>query len=138
MTLDNARQSFGPSFPSVSRNRRTNRLALAGRPSRGRSASLATPESASGHGPRTPKVDATRRGSILNSMKGEFTAIIEEAPEGGYWAICPEVPGANGQGATVEEAKISLRDAIKLIFEDRVEDARRGLPEDAIQTVVAV
>jgi predicted RNase H-like HicB family nuclease len=71
-------------------------------------------------------------------MKGEFTAIIEAAPEGGFWAICPEVPGANGQGETVEEAKISLRDAIKLIFEDRVEDARRGLPDDAIQTVVAV
>lgn len=30
-------------------------------------------------------------------MKGEVTAIIEKAPEGGYWAICPEVPGANGQ-----------------------------------------
>jgi predicted RNase H-like HicB family nuclease len=71
-------------------------------------------------------------------MKGEFTAIIEEAPEGGYWAICPEVPGANGQGNTLDEAKSSLRDAIKLIFEDRVEDVRRGLPEDAIQTVVAV
>ena len=23
-------------------------------------------------------------------MKAEFTAIIEPAPEGGYWAICPE------------------------------------------------
>ena len=71
-------------------------------------------------------------------MKGTFTAIIEAAPEGGYWAICPEVPGANGQGETVAAAKKSLREAIKLIFEDRVEDARRGLPEDAIQTVVAV
>jgi predicted RNase H-like HicB family nuclease len=71
-------------------------------------------------------------------MKGEFTAIIEEAPEGGYWAICPEVPGANGQGETVEEAKTSLREAIRLVFEDRLEDVRRGLPGDAIQTVVAV
>ena len=71
-------------------------------------------------------------------MKGEFTAIIEEAPEGGYWAICPEVPGANGQGETIEETKDSLRDAIRLVLEDRVEDARRGLPGDAIQTVVAV
>lgn len=71
-------------------------------------------------------------------MKGKFSAIIEEAPEGGYWAICPEVPGANGQGETVAEAKASLRAAIRLIFEDRIEDARRGLPEDAIQTVVAV
>lgn len=71
-------------------------------------------------------------------MKGEFTAVIEKAPEGGYWAICPEVPGANGQGATVDEAKASLRDAIRLIFDDRLEDVRRGLPDDAIQTVVVV
>jgi predicted RNase H-like HicB family nuclease len=71
-------------------------------------------------------------------MKNEFTAIIEEAPEGGFWAICPEVPGANGQGETVEEAKDSLREAIVLIFTDRLEDMRRGLHEDAIETVVAV
>ncbi len=75
---------------------------------------------------------------MIETMKGEFTAIIEEAPEGGYWAICPEVPGANGQGETVEEAKASLTGAIRLIFEDRVEDAKRGLPSDAIQTIVAV
>ena len=71
-------------------------------------------------------------------MKGKFTAIIEVAPEGGYWAICPEVPGANGQGTTIKETKDSLRDAIRLIFEDRLEDARRGLPQDTIQTFVAV
>ncbi|MBK9992080.1 MAG: type II toxin-antitoxin system HicB family antitoxin [Verrucomicrobia bacterium] len=71
-------------------------------------------------------------------MKAKFTAIIEVAPEGGYWAICPEVPGANGQGETVAETKRSLRDAIRLIFVDRVADARRGLPHDAIQTVIAV
>jgi len=50
-------------------------------------------------------------------MKAEFTAIIEPAPEGGYWAICPEMPGANGQGETVEQAKDSLRQAIILILE---------------------
>lgn len=71
-------------------------------------------------------------------MKGNFSAIIEKAPEGGYWAICPEVPGANGQGETISAAKQSLRDAIRLIMEDRLADARRGLPADAIQTVIAV
>ena len=71
-------------------------------------------------------------------MKGTFTAIIEEAPEGGYWAICPEVPGANGQGETVAEAKKSLREAIRLIFEDRIADMKRGLPDDAIQAVIAI
>jgi predicted RNase H-like HicB family nuclease len=71
-------------------------------------------------------------------MKAELTAIIEEAPEGGYWAACAEVPGANGQGETVEEAKQSLREAIRLIFEDRVVDMKRGLPEDAIEAVIAI
>jgi len=71
-------------------------------------------------------------------MKAEFTAIIESAPEGGFWAICPEVPGANGQGETIEETKTSLRQAIELILEDRKADILRGLPEDAIQDTVMV
>ena len=71
-------------------------------------------------------------------MKAEFTAIIETAPEGGFWAICPEVPGANGQGETIEETKDSLRQAIELILEDRKADILRGLPEDAIQDKVMI
>jgi predicted RNase H-like HicB family nuclease len=71
-------------------------------------------------------------------MKAEFTAIIEAAPEGGFWAICPEVPGANGQGETIEEAKNNLRQAIELILGDRKADILRGLPEDAIQDKVMV
>lgn len=71
-------------------------------------------------------------------MKSEFTAIIESAPEGGYWAICPEVPGANGQGETVEETKQSLIQAIELILEDRRSDVTRGLPADAIQEKILV
>lgn len=71
-------------------------------------------------------------------VKAEFTAIIEAAPEGGYWAMCPEIPGANGQGETVEQAKESLKAAIQLILEDRREDMLRGLPADAIQATVSV
>lgn len=71
-------------------------------------------------------------------MKAEFTAIIEAAPEGGYWAICPEVPGANGQGESIEETKNNLRQAIELILEDHREDVLRGLPDDAIQDTVMV
>ena len=69
-------------------------------------------------------------------MKAEFTAIIEPSPEGGYWAICPEIPGANGQGETIEETKNNLRQTIELILEDRRIDILRGLPEDAIQNKV--
>jgi predicted RNase H-like HicB family nuclease len=73
-----------------------------------------------------------------HTMKAELTAIIEPAPEGGYWAICPEVPGANGQGETIEETKRNLIEAIELIFEDRRSDIMRGLPEDAIQEKILV
>lgn len=71
-------------------------------------------------------------------MKGELTAIIEAAPEGGYWAICPEVPGANGQGKTVSEAKDNLKEAVALILEDRLDDIKRGLPADAIIDAIAI
>ena len=71
-------------------------------------------------------------------MKAEFTAIIEPAPEGGYWAICPQVPGANGQGETIEEAKNNLREAIELILEDRRQDILRGLPKDVIREKVVI
>jgi predicted RNase H-like HicB family nuclease len=71
-------------------------------------------------------------------MRAEFTAIIDQAPEGGYWAICPEVPGANGQGETKEEAKDNLREAITLILEDRLEDGLRGLPADVVRETVSI
>ena len=74
----------------------------------------------------------------LHVMKAEFTAIVESAPEGGFWAVCPEIPGANGQGESIEEAKLSLQAAVQLIFEDRLADARRGLSDDAIESVIAI
>lgn len=48
----------------------------------------------------------------------ELTAIIEVATEGGYWAICPEIGSANGQGEAIEEAKESLKNAIQLKISD--------------------
>jgi predicted RNase H-like HicB family nuclease len=66
-------------------------------------------------------------------VKGELTAVIEPASDGGFWAICLEVPGANGQGDTVQAAKADLLAAVELILQDREEDIRRGLPSDAIR-----
>lgn len=71
-------------------------------------------------------------------MRNEFTAVIEPAPVGGYWGYCPEIPGANGQGETVEECRQSLREAIGLVLQDRREDALRGVPKDAICETVAL
>ena len=71
-------------------------------------------------------------------MKAELTAIIETASEGGYWAICPEISGDNGQGETIEEAKESLKSAVKLIVEDRLADIRRGLSQEVIEESITI
>jgi predicted RNase H-like HicB family nuclease len=70
-------------------------------------------------------------------MKHEFTAIFERDGDW-YIAYCPEIPGANGQGMTKEEARQSLADAIALILEDRREDALRGVPRDAERETVTL
>ena len=70
-------------------------------------------------------------------MRNEFTAVIEQDGEW-FIAYCPEVPGANGQGTTKQEAITSLRDAIALILEDRREEGLRGVPDDAERDVVVV
>jgi predicted RNase H-like HicB family nuclease len=70
-------------------------------------------------------------------MRNEFTAIIERD---GKWfiAYCPEIPGANGQGSTKDEARRSLAEAIALILEDRREDGLRGAPPDAERDTVVL
>ncbi len=65
-------------------------------------------------------------------MPGEYTAIIERDGDW-YIAYCAEIPGANGQGRTKQEALDSLAEAIKLVLEDRREDTLRGLPSEAMQ-----
>jgi predicted RNase H-like HicB family nuclease len=70
-------------------------------------------------------------------MRHEFTAVYEHD---GDWmvAYCPEVPGANGQGRTKEEARSSLADAIVLILEDRRDDGLRGVPPEAERETIEV
>ena len=70
-------------------------------------------------------------------MKNEFTAIIEQ-DDHWYIAYCPEIPGANGQGKTKDEARESLAEAIALILEDRREEGLRGVPPEAIRETVTV
>ncbi len=70
-------------------------------------------------------------------MQNEFTAIIERDGDW-YVAYCLEIPGANGQGKSADEARKSLADAIALVLKDRREDGLRGLPDDAIQETVRV
>lgn len=59
-------------------------------------------------------------------MELEFTAVFRAVSEG-YIAFVEELPGANSQGATLEEARRNLREAVSLVL-----DANRALTQDAL------
>ncbi len=62
-------------------------------------------------------------------MELQFTAVFQKVPEG-YIAFVEEFPGANTQGATLDEARINLKEAVTLVVEANrmfaLEDAREA------------
>lgn len=69
-----------------------------------------------------------------------FTAIVHrgEPDEGGFWATCLEVPGANGQGETKEECLANLKEAVQLLLETGREEVMRLDPKaEMVELVVA-
>ena len=57
------------------------------------------------------------------------TAVFRKVPEG-YIAFVEELPGANTQGATLEEARTNLREAAALVVEANRSLAREGAADD--------
>ena len=60
-------------------------------------------------------------------MQIQLTAVFQKVPSG-YIAFVEELPGANTQGATLEEARENLQEAIALVLE-----ANRTLSEEALE-----
>jgi predicted RNase H-like HicB family nuclease len=59
-------------------------------------------------------------------MQLELTAVFRRVPEG-FVAFVEELPGANAQGATLEEARANLEEAVVLVFE-----ANRALVQEEL------
>ena len=59
-------------------------------------------------------------------MRLQLTAVFRRFPEG-YAAFVEELPGANTQGATLEEARANLADAVAMVLE-----ANRELAEEEL------
>ena len=59
-------------------------------------------------------------------MTMKLTAVFEKVPEG-YIAFVEELPGANTQGATMEEARSNLQEAVEMVL-----DANRILAEEGL------
>jgi len=60
-------------------------------------------------------------------MRLELTAVFKKVPEG-YVGFVEELPGANTQGATLEETRANLREAVLLVL-----DANRTLAEEELR-----
>jgi predicted RNase H-like HicB family nuclease len=58
--------------------------------------------------------------------------IIIEKDEDGYIAYCPELQGCYTQGDTYEEALASIKDAIALHIQDRVENGESVTPPEVL------
>ena len=59
-------------------------------------------------------------------MEISLTAVFQEVPEG-YIGFVEELPGANTQGATLEETRANLKEAILLVLE-----ASHALSEESV------
>lgn len=59
-------------------------------------------------------------------MEMIWTAVYRKVPEG-YIGFVEELPGANTQGATLEETRTNLKEAVELVIE-----ANRTLAEELI------
>ena len=57
----------------------------------------------------------------------QLTAVFQKVPEG-YIGFVEELPGANTQGTTLEEARANLQEAITLVLE-----ANRTLAEESLK-----
>jgi predicted RNase H-like HicB family nuclease len=71
-------------------------------------------------------------------MRNQFTALIQRGENGWWVATCPEVPGANGQGRTIDEVKANLVEAIELMLDVMREDALAQAGEEVVREVVLV
>jgi predicted RNase H-like HicB family nuclease len=62
-------------------------------------------------------------------MTLEFTAVFRKVTEG-YIGFVEELPGANTQGATIEEARSNLKEAVTLVLEaNRMLAQEQGGPD---------
>ena len=70
-------------------------------------------------------------------MTLEFTAVFRKVPEG-YIAFVEELPGANTQGATLEEARSNLKEAVTLVLEANRTLAQQEVGPDVIREPLQV
>jgi len=70
--------------------------------------------------------------TLIELMPMKLTAVVQKVPEG-YIAFVEELPGASTQGATMEEARANLAEAVTLVLE-----ANRQLAEEPLESAEVI
>ena len=70
-------------------------------------------------------------------MDLQFTAVFRKVPEG-YIGFVEELPGANTQGTTLEEARANLQEAMTLVLEANRALAQEDAGPDVIREPIKV
>jgi predicted RNase H-like HicB family nuclease len=71
-------------------------------------------------------------GEIMSMTPMNLTAVFMKVPEG-YVAFVEELPGANTQGNTLDEARSNLREAVALVL-----DANRSMCEQSLEGAAVI
>lgn len=71
-------------------------------------------------------------------MSSKITVVIER-DEAGYFAFCPELPGCQSQGDSLDEAMAHIREAIELYLETLTpEERQQAVSKEVLTTSIEV
>jgi predicted RNase H-like HicB family nuclease len=62
----------------------------------------------------------------MNKVTYQITVIIE-GDEDGFYAYCPQLPGCQSQGETLEQVKVNIQEAIDLYLSTLSETEKQDL-----------
>jgi predicted RNase H-like HicB family nuclease len=71
-------------------------------------------------------------------MTSKITVVIER-DQAGYYAFCPELPGCQSQGDSLDEAMAHIREAIELYLETlSPEEQQQAVSKEVLTTSIEV
>lgn len=68
----------------------------------------------------------------------QYSVVVHEAEEGGYWVEVPALPGCYSLGESREEVLVDVREAIELYFETLEEEGSPAPKDEEVVFKVAV
>jgi predicted RNase H-like HicB family nuclease len=75
--------------------------------------------------------------ALLLGADMQFTVLVHEDEDGGYWGECLELPGCISQGDTLDQMDSNIREAIELVLEVKLEDGEDLLRLEPREPVLA-